>query len=463
MISKKSLSTSDPGVRLMQHELKDKAAMIKIAKNIQNLPHSPTLWANDLVHEKRGKGETVYHMGFGESPFPVPERLRHALSAAAHRCEYLPAQGLKDLIEAVRSYYRPLVGDAVVDGSDVIIAPGSKLILYALQMAIEGDLLMPVPSWVSYGPQAQMLGSNVIKLHTRLDDQGYHIDPQQLRDTIRKARSEGKNPTKIILNSPNNPTGQKIPDSELSPIAEICRSEGIFIISDEIYGLVSFDGKYSSIAPYAPEITAITTGLSKHLSIGGWRFGVGFIPKGVDGLYAAMRHIISETWSCVAAPIQQAAIAAYQRHQDIEDHIAACTAIHKLMNTTISNGLKAHGLYCPMAQGAFYNYVNFAPFKDRLAAAGIKTSQDIHHHLLQRYNLATLPGTGFGAAPDVLTLRLSGCDYNGAAALNAYLQGAPLDQAFVAQYAPNILRSIEIFGAFLDDAAKEGGLIIAAQ
>ncbi|MBL4804423.1 MAG: aminotransferase class I/II-fold pyridoxal phosphate-dependent enzyme [Alphaproteobacteria bacterium] len=423
--------------------------MIKLTDTIQNLPHSPTLWANDLVHQKRSDGETVYHMGFGESPFPVPARLEKALADAAHRKEYLKADGLDDLCEAVREYYRPIYGDDYINATEIIIAPGSKLILYALQMAIEGDLLMPVPSWVSYDPQAKMLHADVIKVPTTLDDDGYHIDPEELRNVIKQARENGQNPSKIILNAPSNPTGLTIPSDELEPIAKVCEEEGVLIISDEIYGLVSFDGEYRSCAPYAPAVTAVTTGLSKHLSLGGWRIGVGFIPKDIEGLHNALRCIVSETWSCVSSPIQQACVEAYKGHKDIEDHIQACTDIHALMNKTIAHGLREVGIIAPEPQGAFYNYPNFEPFREGLAANGITTSQDVHEVLLKEYNLATLPGKAFGAEADVLTLRLSGCDYDGATALKAYQDGETLDRAFIEKYAPRVLKAIEIFGQFV--------------
>ena len=427
--------------------------MIELSDEIQSIPHSPTLWANDLVWEKRNKGESVYHMGFGESPFPVPERLQKTLADNADKKEYYPAAGIPELLETIREYYRPLVGE-YVDQCDLITAPGSKLILFALQAAIKGDLLYPDPSWVSYVPQAKLLQTQSIRVPLTLDDNGYHINPDVLRDTIKKARAEGLNPSKIILNSPNNPAGTSIPADELEAIAKVCQEEIIFIISDEIYGIVTFDGNYNSISKHAPGITAITTGLSKHLSLGGWRFGVGFIPKGIDGLQGALCRYISETWSCVNGPLQYAAIDAYKRHQDIENHIQACTDIHNLMNTTISNGLKELGIDCPQARGAFYTYPNFAPFKEELAAAGIKTSQDLHVALLEKYNLATLPGRAFGAPEEVLTLRLSGCDYRDTAAeaLQGYQNGEELNLAFVEKYAPRILESIETFGRFLEDA-----------
>lgn len=435
--------------------------MVKLADNIKNVPQSPTLWANDLVHEKRNNNEDVCHMGFGEAPFPAPERLRQALSDEAYRTEYQKVGGMQELTEVVREYYRDIHGSDYVDQCDVVIAPGSKLILYALQMAIAGDLLMPVPSWVSYGPQAEMLQTDVVKVPTVLNDDGYQIEPEVLRQTIHAARKEGKNPSKIIINAPNNPTGLTIPKENLKEIVRVCEEEDIFIISDEIYGIVNFDDEYKSCAPMAPKITAVTTGLSKHLSLGGWRVGVGFIPKAAEGLAAAMRNIASETWSCTPSPIQKACVEAYKRHQDIEDHIKSCTEIHKLMNQTIAKGLQGHGIIAPMVQGAFYNYPNFEPFREALAANGITTSQQIHEILLEEFNLATLPGHAFGAEKDVLTLRLSGCDYDGGAALDAYRNGEALDEVFVSKNAPNILKSIELFGDFIAKYAQAKSVRVA--
>jgi aspartate aminotransferase len=427
--------------------------MVKLVKTATEFELSPTLAANEMVKSRRAQGQKAFHMGFGESPFPVPPRLQQALKEGVHRKEYLPTAGLPELCETVSAYYKDKAG---FDTSqfDVIIAPGSKLILYALQMAVEGDLLMPDPSWVSYKPQARMLGREVIKVPTRLDDSGYHIDPQVFKDTIVQARKEGKNPSKLILNYPSNPTGLTISEQELKAIAEVCVAEDILIISDEIYGFVSFDGVYRTIAKYAPTHTAITTGLSKHLSLGGWRVGVGFIPKAVGGLQGLLKNIASETWSCVPSPIQQACIDAYKGHEDIETHIRQCTEIHALMNRYIAKGLRALGIHAPEPQGAFYNYPNFEKHREALAKAGIKTSKDLANALLKDYSLAALPGVAFGAAPEVLTLRLSGCDYDGEAALRAYQQGAILDEAFIGAYAPSVIESVKVFGQFITDYSK---------
>lgn len=423
--------------------------MIKLATRAARLELSPTLAANEKVLALREAGKTILHMGFGEAPFPVPERLRDALKKAAHRKDYLPTGGLPALRTAVIHYYRDKIG-LCSEEYDVLIAPGSKLILYALQMAIEGDLLLPVPSWVSYGPQADMLKTQTIPFATRLGEDGMAIDPARLRETISAARAQGLNPSKLILNSPSNPTGLVYGGQNLKEIAQVCMDEDIFIISDEIYGFVTFDGTYRTISAFAPEITGVSTGLSKHLSLGGWRIGVGLIPKSVPGLYALLCQIASETWSCVPAPIQQAAMTAFEGHADIEEHITACTKIHSLMNEYISSALVKLNLCPRTTQGAFYSYPDFEPYRTRLAEMGIMSSDDLADTLLERYGLVALPGSAFGERDGALTLRLSGCDYDGAKALAAFQNGAPLDGAFIKAFAPNITAQVEAFEDFVE-------------
>ena len=418
--------------------------MIRLTESIKDVYHSPTLMVNDQVAKKRAKGEHVLAMGFGESPFPVPERLLKSLADAAHRKDYTPAGGLPEVRETVMNYYRPLIGDAL-DDMDVLIAPGSKLILYALQAVIEGDLLLPIPSWVSYAPQAKLLKTEVIRVPTALGSQDYHIDPQTLRQCIKDARADGLNPSKIILNYPNNPTGLRIGCENLAELVKVCDQESIFVISDEIYGQIAFDEKYFSMASFGVGSVAITTGLSKHLSLGGWRFGVGFIPKNIPGLFDALCCFVSETWSCVSTPVQVAAQDAYRNFPDIEAHIADCTRIHHLMNTYIHDGLAALGVQCPKPTGAFYNYPDFEPFRDHLAKHNIHSSQDLCDTLMSDYNLASLPEAGFDGGATRLTLRLSGVDYDGTAALEACQRGEPLDENFVHTYAPNLKLQVEVF------------------
>ena len=117
--------------------------------------------AAECVHEMRAAGQKVYHLGFGQSPFGAPAFLTAELQRHAWRTDYLPVRGLPALCDAVRDSYARTAG-VDTEQFEAFVAPGSKLLLYALQMSIPGDVILPVPSWVSYAPQAALLGQNTI-------------------------------------------------------------------------------------------------------------------------------------------------------------------------------------------------------------------------------------------------------------------------------------------------------------
>lgn len=244
-------------------------------------PHiilSPTLAANEKAIALRAQGRKVYHMGFGQAPFPVHPRLAEALKQNAHQQQYLSVAGLPELCDAVLQHQAALTG-LNVDDYDVIVGPGSKLILYALQMAIPGDIMLPVPSWVSYAPQAALLGQQVVPVHTQPLNGTLKLTRESLEQALVGGKKDGKNPTKLLINFPGNPTGISIESGDLDEITAFCRIHNITLISDEIYGRLAFDGEYRSASSHYPEGAVVTTGLSKHLSLGGWRLGVGIIPK----------------------------------------------------------------------------------------------------------------------------------------------------------------------------------------
>lgn len=425
--------------------------MIELIPPFSEFPLSPTLGMNEKAKQKRAAGETIYHMGFGEAPFPVHKILADTLAENVTHKEYLPSGGLPALQEKVLSYYQKKIGITPED-YDVIIAPGSKLILYAVQMSIKGDLLMPVPSWVSYEPQSQMLNRNTIKFDVDLSEDSYKIHPETLERAIINAKQEGKNPSKLILNTPNNPTGSACSRDNLEEIAAICKKHDILILSDEIYGLTHYTNEHTSISSFAPDITVVTSGLSKHLSLGGWRLGIGLVPKSIKGLFDMLCNISSETWSCVPAPIQYAAIKAYENNPEIEQYIEDCTKIHALINGWISNKLIELGITCTHAKGAFYNYPDFEAFKEALAQSGITTSEKLCNILIEKYNIACLPGIAFGEIPTKLTMRLSGCDYNGGEVLKAWKSNKDMDEnEFIVTYAPNIKGAVNQFKKFLSE------------
>lgn len=422
---------------------------VKIRSSVQKLSFSPTLAIHEQVRKRRAGGAPILHMGFGQSPFPVHAVIRAALAANAEKNLYLPSAGLPELRAAARDYYGAKFGFDPGKFA-ALVGPGSKELIYDLQMAVEGDLLLPVPSWVSYEPQSRLLQDKAIKIPTTRAE-NYHISPESLEAAILAAQKAGYNPRKLILNYPNNPSGLSISASRLEQIAQVCRKYELLVISDEIYGLVDFKGQHTSIARFYPQGTVVTTGLSKHLSLGGYRLGIALIPQGLQDVYEAMVRIASETWSCVCAPVQYAALKAFEHHPQVEAYIHTCTQIHKWVSGTVREALVEMGIPYPPLQGGFYLYPDFSPFREKLNAKGVHTSDQLALDLLEEMNLATLPGTAFGDGEGNLRLRLATCDYDGGAALAAYERNPDGDPGdFVRQTCPNITLACERLKTYLE-------------
>ena len=409
---------------------------------------SPTLAANLTASRMRAEGHEILHMGFGEAPFPVHPRLARALGESAGERGYLPVAGLPELRRAATEHQARV---AALDGDafEVMVAPGSKAMLFALQLAVPGDTVLPTPSWVSYRPQAEVLGLGVVPVASVLDERGYRIEPEALDRAVVEARKAGRQPTKVVLNSPSNPTGLVMPDDNAREIAEVCRRHGLIVVSDEIYARLTFDGSYPSIARHAPERTVVTTGLSKHMSLGGWRVGLGFVPKALEGLFAALETIASETWSCVASPVQFAAIEAYSGHEDVEAFIALSRRIHADVTGYAAARLNAMDVPTVTPQGGFYLWPD-VPRRGR--AHNLGTSNALADALLEGVGVLTLPGTAFGERPEAMRLRLSACDYDGAAALDHYRALADGTKAEIGAFAPRVVAAMDAFERFLGGA-----------
>lgn len=390
-------------------------------------------------------GREILHMGFGQAPFPAHPRLQQALQDSATAKDYLPIAGLPQLCSAIADH-QATHADVDMDAFDVMVGPGSKALLFALQMAVPGDILLPVPSWVSYSPQAKLLGQQVIPVAAAVTEDGFLLEPAGIHQAVRGARDAGHNPTKLLINFPNNPTGLTIDDDTLLAIVDACRDNDLLLISDEIYGRLSYDHRYRSAARYFPEGTAVTTGLSKHLSLGGWRLGIAMIPKAIGGLFEAMCHIASETWSCVATPVQLASVEAYASHADVEKYIATTTDIHACINRHIAAALRALGITCCSPQGGFYVWPDFGP----VIGASYSSSDELAEGLLENHGVATLPGVVFGEDSKTLRLRLAGCDYDGQRALDLWESCETGDDAFVRQAAPNVAAAVQAIGKFIE-------------
>ena len=299
---------------------------IEFDRSFEGLEPSSTLYINETVNDRWQRGETVYHMGFGESRFDVHPIIKAALTRHADKKSYLAAKGLKPLCDVVASYYSDKLATSF-SSDQVIVGPGSKALIYGLQMVLNADLFLPTPSWVSYAPQAKLVGRQYHYIPSSPED-NYELRVEQLDQLVKKS----SNPCKLlVINSPNNPTGQIFSEEKLREIALYCKENGIWVLSDEIYFEVTHgQGAHHSISKFYPEGTFVLGGLSKHLSIGGWRLGIGLFPDTPSGkdIMKKLTVLASEVWSGVASPVQFAAIEAYSQHQELEAYVAECRDIH---------------------------------------------------------------------------------------------------------------------------------------
>ena len=218
--------------------------MNKIIKDqITKLKPSATLAINEETDRLKKSGKKIYRFGFGQSPFPIPEKIVLALRNNANKNKYLPMQGLEELRVGIANYLNKNNGNNFLS-DNIIIGPGSKELMLLTHIAFDGEIILPAPSWVSYQPQANIAKNKVHWIQTSIDTNWFPT-AEQIEKKIKNIKTE-----KIILflNSPNNPSGTVC--KNLREIAEIARKYKIIILSDEIYSELTFDKKYQSISNF---------------------------------------------------------------------------------------------------------------------------------------------------------------------------------------------------------------------
>lgn len=384
----------------------------KLHSHLGQLERSATLAINERSAEMVMKGETVYRFGFGQSPFPVPNTIVSALQENAYRKDYLPVEGLMELREAVSAFHKN-VDKLNIEPADIIIGPGSKELMFTLQMAIEGSSLIPSPCWVSYVPQANLVQRDHQYIYTELKD-NWRLQPDQLSSAI----EQRSGPHLLILNYPGNPEGSTYSPNELEVLAEVAREHDLIILSDEIYGRLHHDGEHMSIARFYPEGTIVSSGLSKWCGAGGWRLGHFAFPKELYWLKDAMTSIASDTYSCVAAPIQYAAVAAYTDQETVNDYLFHCRRILKTIGNYCSDSLSEAEINVYPPSGAFYLFPDFSNHSDKLNAKGVVDSPTLCERLLNETGVALLPGKAFGRPENELNSRLAYVNFDGGNALS---------------------------------------------
>ena len=413
---------------------------------VLSLKESATLAINLKALELRRQGADIVHFGFGQSPFPVPETIQQALRDNADKKDYLPTQGLPELCEAVAAFYQNEFGYDFT-AADVCVGPGSKELIFQIIYLMEGPLLVPVPSWVSYGPQAALRGKEIIPIPTSREN-NYRLTPA---DLDRACYSAGQAQKLLIFNNPNNPTGALYHEREIKEIAEICRAYQVIVISDEIYAMIDFDQwPMSSLATFYPEGTIVSGGLSKSFAAGGYRLGVVLIPDSLELMMSALKSVVSETFSAVSAPVQHAALNAYGDFEAVRPFIKKTCEIYKYVMHYMHQRFMDMGLNCPKPAGSFYLFPDFENFKKPLQDIGIITSRKLMDTLLEKAGVALLPGSDFYMPATSLSARVAAVDFDGAHALESWPGIDAVSEDCFDSVFPKIKQGCDSLKTFLD-------------
>lgn len=415
--------------------------------NVRGLKTSSTLAINELSRQMISEGKEVFRLGLGQSPFPVPDPVVKSLQENAFQKDYLNVQGLYELRETIARFNRKAHGLECTAG-DVIIGPGSKELIFLLQMVYYGDLVIPTPSWVSYSPQAQIIGRPVTWVPT-LESENWMLTPEKLEIIC---RADPDRPRIVILNYPNNPTGITYTLPELKEIARVARKHKVILISDEIYGLLHHRGKHVSISRFYPEGTIISSGLSKWCGAGGWRLGTFTFPKSMHWLLKAMASVASETYTATSAPIQYAAITAFEAATEIQEYLVYARKILGALGRHLAHLLRRNDISVPEPEGGFYLFPNFGNYREKLLVNDIYTSVELCDDILRKTGVAMLPGKDFGRQPEELTVRIAYVDFDGGKALKAAMEhphDKPITEKFLNTHCANMIKAINLINSYI--------------
>jgi aspartate aminotransferase len=344
----------------------------------------------------QAQGVKVISFGAGEPDFDTPDNIKRAAVRAIEEgfTKYTAVGGIDELKDAViHKFQRD--NRLTYKRSQILVSCGGKHSFYNLAQSLfdRGDeVIVPAPYWVSYPPMVALAEATPVILETR-EQRGFKMTPEDLKKVI-TPRTKA-----LIVNSPSNPTGGAYTKKELETIAEIALSHGIFVISDEIYEKIIYDGfEFVSIASLGEEIkkkTLIVHGVAKTYSMTGWRIGY---TAGPEEIIAAMTNIQSQSTSNPNSIAQKATIEALLGPQDEVDQMVHAFAQRR--DTIVDRLNRIEGVSCFKPSGAFYAFPNFSSyFKSSYQGKKIGNSTGLADFLLDVANVAVVPGIEFGADP----------------------------------------------------------------
>lgn len=365
---------------------------MKTAKRLTRLGTETAFEVLAEVNQLRAQGRDIIALSIGEPACATSDLIKDAAKKALDQnlTHYSPSQGILELRRAAAEYVSTTRG-IPVDPAEVVIVPGGKpIIFYSILACVdEGDeVVYPLPGYPIYESMINFVGGKAVPLRLR-EEKNFSFDIDELRAKI------SDRTRMVIVNSPHNPTGGIIPKQDLHEIAELALKHDFWVLSDEIYSRIQYEGKAESISqfPGMKERTIILDGHSKTYAMTGWRVGYGVMPK---ELAVHMTRLMTNSNSCTATFTQHAALAAITGSQESVDQMVAEFRSNREL---VVKGLNSiDGFKCHTPAGAFYAYPNVTA---ACRKHGFHDSKHLQQFLLYKAGVAVLGQQCFGSrTPD---------------------------------------------------------------
>ncbi len=366
----------------------------RISKRIAAIAESATLKVDAKAKALQAEGKAVISYAAGEPDFPTPAHIVEAAIAAAkdpknHR--YTPAVGLPELREAIAKKTLTDSGTEITAAQVVVTNGGKQAVYQAFAVLLDpGDeVILPSPYWTTYPEAIALAGGKSVEVFAG-SDQGYLVTVEQL-EAARTPKTKA-----MLLGSPSNPTGAVYSKEQIKAIGEWALANEIWVVSDEIYQNVIYDGKraYSitEVVPAMKDLTIMVNGVAKSYAMTGWRLG--WMAGPVDAMKAAA-NLQSHLSSNVNNIAQRAAIAALTGPQD--EVKAMVEAFDRRRHLAVAELAKINGWLAPMPEGAFYVYSDVRGLLGKSwGGKQINTSLELCDYILDAAEVALVPGEAFG-------------------------------------------------------------------
>lgn len=368
--------------------------MKELSRIASEVRASTTLAIDALFKQMKADGVDVIGFGAGEPDFATPDNIKEAGIAAIREnfTKYTPTPGIPELRKAVA---QRLKADYGLDykSTQIVVASGAKHALYAALRTLvnPGDeVILPAPYWVSYYELIRMVGGVPVIVDATEAEQ-FKLTPEKLSAAV-------TDQTKLImLNNPSNPTGMVYSREELSILANICTAKDLYIIADEIYSNLIYDGRpYTSVAALGDAVkerTVLINGVSKSYAMTGWRIGYAAAPEHIA---KCMGNYLSHSTAAPCSIAQKASVEALTGPQETVETMRQ--AFEARRNYLVAEMNRIPGVSCLLPEGAFYVMMNLDQLLGKTIHGVVIHSADDFADAFLKYGLvATVPGTGFGA------------------------------------------------------------------